>query len=79
MQRKIYKNGYPDWSVLYSFNWYFSSIIKYVNYHSEPIVKDIPLMFETPKFPHKIKSYKKTHIKIKFSCDTWFQTKVSNN
>ena len=49
MQRKIYKNGYPDWPVLSSFNWYFSSIIKYVDYHLEPIVKDIPVMFETPK------------------------------
>ena len=50
MEPKIHKKDNPSWPVVSSVNCHTSGISKYVDYHLQPIVKDIPSYVRDTKF-----------------------------
>ena len=65
MQPKINKKDNPGRPVVSSVNCHTSSISKYVDYHLQPILKDIPSYVRDTK-----ESLRKLNHVRKFTCDT---------
>ena len=59
LRPKIHKEGNPGRPVVSSVNCHTANISKYVDYHLQPIVKEIPLYVKDTRFSQKVRESKR--------------------